>query len=80
MAVTTKKAIRSGEPVKIDKLEEKKRGRPSLVSNKVQPSLGITSLCDARGVVNTIITRALKCQTLGCAVCHKKTTQVQWNC
>ena len=35
MAVTTKKAIRSGEPVKIDKLEEKKRGRPSLVSDKV---------------------------------------------
>ena len=57
MAVATKKAIRSGEPVKIDRLEEKKRGRPSMLSDEVTADIKryITSLRDAGGVVNTRI-------------------------
>ena len=57
MAVATKKAIRSGEPVKIDRLEEKKRGRPSMLSDEVTADIKryITSLRDAGGDVNTRI-------------------------
>ena len=57
MAVATKKAIRSGEPVKIDRLEEKKRGRPSMLSDEVTADIKryITSLRDAGRVVNTRI-------------------------
>ena len=35
MAVATKKAMRSGEPVNTDKLEDEKGGRPSLLSDEV---------------------------------------------
>lgn len=49
MAVATKKAIRSGEPVKIDKQKEKKRGRPSMLLDEITADIKryITSLRDA---------------------------------
>ena len=57
MAVATKNAVKSGESVKIDKLEEKKRGRPSILSDAVTTDIKryITTLRDAGGVVNTRI-------------------------
>lgn len=60
MVVATKKAAKSGKPVQIDTLEEKKGGRPSILSEDVTSDIKryITSLCDAGGVVNTRIALA----------------------
>ena len=60
MMVATKKAAKSGNPMQIDKLEEKKRGRPSLLSEDVTSDIKryITTLRDAGGVVNTRIVLA----------------------
>ena len=50
------------------------------------PCVGIGSCCYLHhsffsDPLNSFTTRALKCQTLGCAVCHKKSTHflAQWN-
>ena len=54
MVVATKKAAKSGNPMQIDELEEKKRGRPSEdVTSDVKRY--ITTRRDAGGVVNTRI-------------------------
>ena len=60
MVVATKKAANSGKPVQIDTLEEKKRGRPSILSEDVTSDVKryITSLRDAGGVMNTRIVLA----------------------
>ena len=60
MMVATKKAAKSGNPMQIDKLEEKKRGRPSLLSEDVTSDIKryIATLRDAGGVVNTRIVLA----------------------
>ena len=57
MVVATKKAAKSGNPMQIDGLEEKKRGRPSILSEDVTSDVKhyITTLRDAGGVVNTQI-------------------------
>ena len=57
MVVATKQAAKSGNPVQINKLEEKKRGRPSILFEDVARDIKryITTMCDAGGVANTRI-------------------------
>ena len=55
MVMATRKAAKSGNSMQIDKLEEKKRGRPSTLFEDVTSDVKhyITTLHDAGGVVNT---------------------------
>ena len=55
MIVATKKAAKNGNPMQIDKLEEQKKGRPSILFEDVTSDIKryITTLHDAGGVVNT---------------------------
>ena len=57
MVVATKQAAKSGNPVQINKFEEKKRGRPSILFEDVTRDIKryITTMRDAGGVVNTRI-------------------------